>query len=148
MFHSLLIGLVFLFVRVSQASDFIAFANYYRIQLKIAEWAISWFYAPGTPNIKLYFAMFCNFKVLVIFFANLIYVQYNALFCICDKFCLYYLPNEKQYNLSMYNIKMVFIYLCESIRKTSIFWFHIGDIEYYTFTFMTISFIFGSILFH
>jgi hypothetical protein len=60
-----------------RGSDFIAFANYYRIQIKIAEWAINLFYAPGTPNMKFHNAIF---QVLMLFFANLHNITFYYVF--------------------------------------------------------------------
>jgi len=45
-----------------QDSDFIAFATYYKIEIKLAEWAIHLFYVPGTQNMKNYFAIFSIFE--------------------------------------------------------------------------------------
>lgn len=53
-----------------QCSYFIAFPNYYSIQIKIAECAINLFYVSSTPNMKFYNAIFTylkNFRFLVLF---------------------------------------------------------------------------------
>ena len=62
----------------NQGTDFITLAIYYRIQTKIAEWAIDLFYTPMTPNMKFYFAIFYIFEV---FYILDLFLNFCAIFC-------------------------------------------------------------------
>lgn len=94
--------------------DFIAFANYYRVQVKISEW-INLFYALRNLNMKLYFAIF-------FFYTNNIMLCF--VFFISHKSHLYWIHN------SIYKYVLIFFY------------FHIcsRNLEYYVF--MTFKFYF------